>query len=90
MDDIRTKRILVRAWRRGIREMDLILGPFADRHVAAMSSEEIDQFEALLDVPDQDIYDWLMGRSPVPADYDTPMMARLKAFDPSKVDLRGA
>ena len=51
--DARLKKLRFRAWRRGFREADLILGPFADKHVSAMSAAELDTFEVLLEVPDQ-------------------------------------
>lgn len=83
MDDTRLKRVRFRAWRRGFREADLILGPFADEHAAAMSAEELDGFEALLDQSDHDIYAWIMGSRPVPAAFDDGVMARLRAFRPA-------
>lgn len=62
MPEARHKRLLMRAHRRGTREMDLILGPFAAAHLAGMSSDELDRFEALLDENDQDLYAWIAGR----------------------------
>lgn len=70
----------LRAWRRGFREADLILGPFADQYVATFSPDELDAFEALLEVPDQDLYGWILEREPTPAEFDGPLMIRLKAF----------
>ena len=54
-DDARRKKLKMRAWRRGFREADLILGPFADRHVSNVSDAELDLFEALLEQADHDI-----------------------------------
>jgi len=79
MDD-RRKRILYRAKLRGMKETDLIVGGFAEESVAGMNPTELDQFEALLDVPDADIMDWLFDRKPVPTEHDTPVMAALKAY----------
>ncbi|MQX36175.1 succinate dehydrogenase assembly factor 2 [Roseospira navarrensis] len=79
MDD-RRKRILYRAKLRGMKETDLILGGFAEEFLADMGPEELDQFETLLDEPDANIMDWLFDRTAVPAEYDTPIMARLKAY----------
>lgn len=79
MDD-RRKRLRFRAWRRGFREIDLILGGFADHRGEAMSETELAEFEALLDAPDQYVYDWITEAAPVPAEYDTPLMARLRRF----------
>ena len=56
MDDARLKKLRFRAWRRGFREADLILGPFADKHVSGFSPAELDWFEAMLEVPDHDLY----------------------------------
>lgn len=79
MDD-RRKRILYRAKLRGMKETDLILGGFAEEFLADMSADDLDQFETLLDEPDANIMDWLFDRTDVPAEYDTPIMARLKAY----------
>ena len=78
--DARLKKLKLRAWRRGFREADLILGPFADKHVSDFSETELDWFEALLDVPDQDLYGWILEREPTPARFDGPLMNKLKAF----------
>jgi antitoxin CptB len=79
-DEARLKKLRLRAWRRGFREADLILGPFADRHVQDFSETELDWFEALLEQPDQDLYGWILEREPTPAEFDGPLMGRLKAF----------
>lgn len=76
----RLNKLRYRAWHRGFREADLIVGPFADREVEAMTVEELDAFEALLDVPDQHLYAWIVEREPLPAEHDTPVMERLRAF----------
>lgn len=62
----RRKRLKFLAWHRGFKEIDLILGPFADERLASMSIEELDEFEALLNVPDHDLYDWICQRSSPP------------------------
>jgi antitoxin CptB len=79
MDD-RRKRLTLRAWRRGFREMDLIMGAFADSHVAGLTESELAAFEALLDAPDQDAYDWILGRVPAPEAYDSTLLGRVRAF----------
>ncbi|MDP1631608.1 MAG: succinate dehydrogenase assembly factor 2 [Caulobacter sp.] len=89
MTDIRVKKIRLRAWRRGFREADLILGPFADRYCPAMTVAELDVFEALLEEADQDIYDWYLGRTETPDHIDPDMMTRLKAFNPAGDIARG-
>jgi antitoxin CptB len=80
MTDIeeRRKRLLFRAQRRGFKEVDLVFGTFAAAEAAAWSEAEIAQFEALLDVPDQDVYAWLTGFMPLPSEHDTPLFVRLK------------
>jgi len=83
MDDIRLKKIRLRAWRRGFREADLLLGPFADFYCPKFSASQLDALEALMDEADQDIYDWFLGRAPTPPEFDNEIMALLKAFDPS-------
>jgi len=60
--DIRLKRARMRAWRRGMREMDLILGGFIDAHGEGMTAERLESFEGLLSCRDQDLYAWVSGR----------------------------
>jgi antitoxin CptB len=78
--EARLKKLKLRAWRRGFREADLILGPFADKHVPTFDEAELDWFEALLEAPDQDLYAWILERAPTPAEFDGPLMNKLKAF----------
>jgi antitoxin CptB len=75
----RRKRLLFRAQRRGFKEVDLIFGAYADRHLAGLDEAGLDQFEALLTAPDQEVYAWLRGAEPVPPSYDNPVFAGLKA-----------
>ncbi|MEO0999478.1 MAG: succinate dehydrogenase assembly factor 2 [Pseudomonadota bacterium] len=60
------KRLRIRAWRRGTREMDLVLGGFADAALAGLSDEALAGFDRLLEENDQDIYAWISGRTPAP------------------------
>jgi antitoxin CptB len=83
MDETRVNRVRFRAWRRGFREADLILGPFADSHARDLSEADLDRFETLLELPDHDLYAWIMGTEPTPAEFDHDLMARLRAFRPS-------
>ena len=83
MLDERRKRLRFRAWRRGFREIDLILGGFADRHIATLDASEVDAFEALLEMRDLDVYDWIAGRTPPPDDHDTQLLVRLREFRPA-------
>jgi antitoxin CptB len=82
MLDDRRKRLKFRAWRRGFREIDLILGGFVDRHVEDLDEAAIDALEALLNERDMEVYDWIVGRSPAPARHETPLLDRLRAFRP--------
>ena len=78
--DPRRRRLLFRSWHRGIREMDLIYGQFADAQIAALNDAELDDFERLLELRDQQVFDWVSGAQPLPAEYDTPVFRRLLAF----------
>jgi len=79
-DDDRRKRMRYRAWHRGTKESDIILGSFADARLKTLDAEGLDAFEALLDVPDPVIYDWVIGRAPIPDEMNTPLMRELLAF----------
>jgi antitoxin CptB len=78
--EARRKRLLFRAQRRGFKEVDLIFGTFATAELAGLGEAELDQFEVLLDAPDQHVYDWLRGAAPPEARYDTPLFHRMKAL----------
>ena len=75
----RRRRLRFRAWHRGTKEMDLILGSFVDANLPALDAAELDFLEALMEEPEQDAYAWITGKQPVPAGFDTPLMARLQA-----------
>jgi antitoxin CptB len=79
-DDVRRRRLKFRVWHRGLREVDLILGRFADARLAEMSLPDLDAFEALLETPDPDVLAWVLGELPVPPDQDTPFFRKLIAF----------
>jgi antitoxin CptB len=78
--EIRRRRVLFRAWHRGIREMDLLLGSFADATLGELGEEDLRAFEELLEVPDHDVFAWLTGQAPVPTPLDTPLFRQLKRF----------
>lgn len=86
--DVRRRRLLFRSWHRGIREMDLIMGRFADAHIALLSDGDLDSYERLLDVPDPELYAWVTGEQATPADFDSPLLARLRAFHLGWRDIR--
>jgi len=77
----RLRRIGFRSWHRGIREMDLILGHFADSTLESLNKQELDQYEALLEAEDTSLYNWITGREPVPAEHDTPLLGRIRTFN---------
>ena len=78
--DPRRRRLLFRSRHRGIREMDLVLGLFADARLATMSETELGEYERWLDVPDQQIFAWINGTETVPAEADTALFRALIAF----------
>ena len=67
--EARLKRMRMRSWRRGTKEMDLILGPFADLHLDGLARETLDLYDALLSENDQDIYPWITGGEAPPERY---------------------
>ncbi len=81
-DDIETqrKKLRIRAWRRGFKEADLILGRFADSHLDTLGPQDLKDLEALMDEQDADIYAWIIGRQPTPPQFDTSVMTALKGF----------
>lgn len=74
---IRRRRLLFRAEHRGFKEADLVIGGYARAHLTGMSEAQLDEFEALLEVPDQDLYAWVVGREPVPPEHDGPVFRAL-------------
>lgn len=76
----RKRKLQFRASRRGFREMDLIMGQFAQQKIEAMSEEELDEFERLLATPDWEVYAWVIGNKPVPPNYAGPVLDQLLGF----------
>ena len=79
--DARRRRMLFRSWHRGIKEMDLIMGRFSDAHIAELSVRELDDYEKLMELRDQEVLSWIDGTVAVPAIYDTPLFRRLRDFN---------
>jgi antitoxin CptB len=73
-EDRKRERLRFRSWHRGTREMDLLLGRFADAHLAAFSPEQLTQYEAILEISDPDLYNWVAGKEPVPAEHEGEVM----------------
>ena len=78
--DARRRRLLFRSWHRGTREMDLIMGRFADATIADLTAAELDAFERLSDEPEPDLYAWITGDRPVPAEHDHALFRRMRDF----------
>ena len=78
--DVRRRKLLFRAWHRGLREVDLILGRFADGNIEQLTEAELSEFESLMDVPDGELLVWLTGEAEVPASHDGPLFRRLRDF----------
>lgn len=76
-EEARLKRLKMRSWRRGMKEMDLILGPFADTALADLSDGDLDAYERLLDENDQDLYLWVTGARPGPLVH-VPMLGTIR------------
>lgn len=76
--DARRRRILFRSRRRGIREMDIALGNFAEMNLAALNDDELAEFERWLDIADPDLFAWVTGEVMPPGEIDTPMFRRLR------------
>lgn len=81
---LRRRRMRYRAWHRGTKEMDLLLGPYADARLEAMDVAQLDRFETLLEEADTDLLKWLMGQEPAPADADHELLAELLNFRTAK------
>jgi antitoxin CptB len=79
-ENARRKRLYFRSLRRGFKEVDLVFGTFARDRLAGLAAAELDAYEALLDVPDQDVWLWLQGKSDVPPAYHTSVFEELKAL----------
>lgn len=78
--EVRRRRTHFRCWHRGMREMDLILGRFADAHIQILAPDELDRLDILMEEQDRDLFRWLTGEAPVPADADTALFRKLAAF----------
>lgn len=82
--EVRRKRALYRSWHRGTREMDEILGPFTERHAGGLSDAQLERLEALLDRPDPELYDWLVGRQSVPDEHQSDVLSMLLSYTAGK------
>lgn len=78
--DERRRRMLFRAWHRGTREMDLVMGRFADAAIETLSDAELSEFERLAEVQDHDLYAWIAGDRPIEPQYDGPLFRKMREF----------
>ena len=80
--ELRRKRLLWRSSHRGIREMDLLMGGFARSRLPTMTENELNAFEALIGLPDQDLLSWVTGEAPVPSSISNALLPELLNFRP--------
>lgn len=78
--EVRRKRLRFRSWHRGTREMDLLVGQFADRHLGGFEPAQLDRYEALLLEADPDLYNWMTGAAEPPQELDHDVMKLLRDF----------
>ncbi len=70
----RRKQLIFRSWHRGTREMDMILGSYAEQHIETMSANDLNEYAAFLEISDPELYNWYMRKEAVPNNLDTPLM----------------
>lgn len=75
----RLKRLHMRSWRRGTKEMDLVLGPYAEAHLGRMGDADLLLYDALLEENDQELITWVMGTGEIPPRFAA-MMAEISGF----------
>lgn len=83
---IKLKRLSYRAWHRGMKEMDLILGQFADTRLSALSQAALLEFETILNCSDVDLYRWITGAAVIPDAFDGPIMREICRAAPNARD----
>ena len=78
-DEARLKRMAMRSWRRGTKEMDLVLGPWADAHLATLDAARLAVYDRLLEENDQDLIAWILGQGKAPAEI-APLLAEIADY----------
>jgi len=78
--DLRRRKLLFRSWHRGMREMDLIMGRFADAEISRLTEAELDEYERLVELPDDELLAWVTSEQKIPAEHDGAVLRRLRAF----------
>ncbi len=81
---VRRKRLRFRAWHRGTKEMDLLMGPFADDRIAGLDDGQLAEFEDLLAEPEPDVYAWIVGNAAPPARLDGTVLHQIIDFHAAK------
>jgi antitoxin CptB len=77
--DPRRRKILFRAWHRGLREMDLIMGGYADAHLANLDEADLDRFEILIEQADRDLLHWILDETDIPVEFDTVLLRAIRS-----------
>ena len=72
--EIKRKRLLFRSTHRGTREMDILLGGFFKSNMSYLNDDQLNEFEGLIEIPDDDLYNWAMGRIEIPKELDTQLL----------------
>lgn len=75
------KKLLYRARYRGFKEADMVIGRFAEAHLGSMTDEQVETFRLLLEVPDQQLYAWVIGREDAPDNYKSDVLTMIQGFD---------
>jgi antitoxin CptB len=78
--DARRKRLLFRCWHRGTKELDLIIGGFADVHLPTLTETELDQFEKIIETPEPELYAALVSDGPTPQGVSSEVFEKIKSF----------
>ncbi len=78
--DARRRKLLFRSWHRGMREMDLVLGSFADARIGDLNDAELDQYEDILDISDSKLLPWITGAQPMPEAFSAGILGKVLAF----------
>ncbi|WP_431300406.1 succinate dehydrogenase assembly factor 2 [Tabrizicola sp. BL-A-41-H6] len=86
--DARLKRLSMRSWRRGTKEMDLVLGPWSDVHLAGLGPDDLETYEVLLAENDQDLMAWILGQGAAPAAI-APLLGRIATYAKDRLTRRG-
>ncbi|QTK78377.1 succinate dehydrogenase assembly factor 2 [Agrobacterium tumefaciens] len=80
--DPRRRRILYRCWHRGIREMDLVLGQFAEDNIALLTDDQLDELEVIMSEEDNDLVKMVTGALAIPEKFQTPLFMKIASYRP--------